>query len=250
MKFPILRSIPHFFPAIPSRFTTSLFDSSFVTGSSKKTFSASIDVLLQEFQQCEKSLQSLHVSQKQAQRRLEMVGVWKDYAARKEQDDVDYALVVLGGMLRSCAENDREQMLQTGSLPQSIVARSAWFWFERNVGHRAESGEGDIAVPRFADDRKATFHAALSRPAVTSFDDEFGVTAMPKSLKNRIFSPLMMHHIQITKQHEELLSQALRRVHALRKDLCDLAEHCVRLGKLQRSEQLWEMSIDEVLRDL
>jgi hypothetical protein len=239
MNTSILHTLPHFFPATLSRFTASLLA---LNLNAPTQYTVKIDTPLYAnihalhriyadfVKQIENSTHRVHL----AQQRLERFGVWREYAEHKAISGIDEALTSLGGMIRS--RNAAEQaLMKRGELPESIIARSAWFWFEQKYGHRA-LGEGDIASPRFADDRALTFQCALERPMVRSYDDEFG-NASPLSLKARIFASLWENYQEAAQEHETIRSSAMLRVYELRKEL--MVSH----GNL-----LWEVSIDEAFK--
>jgi hypothetical protein len=239
MNTDILQTLPTFFPASLSRFTASLlaFEPNTLSGNTT-TLSTSIDALCKEYATLASQINAATERIDRARQPLERFGVWSEYAEHKAASGIEDALVTLGGMMRSRGKAE-EALMRHGDLPQSIIARSAWFWFEREYGHRA-LGEGDIAVPRFADDRALAFQAALTRPIVRSYDDEFGNT-QTLSLKARIFTGA-------AEERESACSAAMRRFHALRKELLSSATILVQTQRIPALEAFWELSIDEALQ--
>jgi hypothetical protein len=251
MNTDILQTLPTFFPASLSRFTASLLalEANTSSGTTIKTTATplhtSIDGLYQAYSELEIQINAATQRIDRARQPLVRFGVWNEYAERKAIRGMEDALTTLGGMVRSRGEAE-EALMRQGDLPQSIIARSAWFWFEREYGHRA-FGEGDIAVPRFTDDRAATFQAALTRPIVRSYDDEFGNTT-PLSLKARIFTGVWAKYQYTMQERETTCSTALVRFHALRKELLVSATTLVQMQRIPTLEAFWGLSVDEALQ--
>lgn len=239
MNTSILHALPHFFPATLSRFTASLltFEPNTIAQGYAKIdtpLHAHLNALHKLYVDFVKQIEASTHRVNLAQQRLERFGIWHEYAERKAVSGIEEALTSLGGMVRSCSAAE-QALMRRGELPESIVARSAWFWFEQKYGHRA-LGEGDIATPRFADERSLTFQNALERPMVRSYDDEFGNTSL-LSLKARIFTSLWNNYQEAAQEHEMMRSSAMLSMYRLRKELV-----------LLHGNLLWEMSIDELLK--
>jgi hypothetical protein len=247
MNTRIFDTLPNFFSPIISRFTASFLalEPNTLAQYENTPLRACIDGLYSVYSEFAEQLTSSTERVESTRQHLERFGVWREYATRTAGNSVENALTTLGGMARSYGEAEAA-LMRHGELPQSIVARSAWFWFEQKYGHRA-LGEGDIAVPRFADDRALTFQDALKRPMVRSYDDEFGDTA-PLSLKARFCTGLWRKYQEAVQDHEGIRSAAMLSVYALRKDVITSVEYLIQRNVIETKETLWEMSIDEMLK--
>jgi hypothetical protein len=248
----MLQELPHFFPQEISPFTASLLDDSLVEQkrSDKKTalqqsLQTSIHELRTVYRTFAEEMKNAESRLASKRKRLEHFKVWEEYAAHCPQNALDTALTFLGGMMHSCSSKESSEML-AGRIPQTIIARSSWFWFVRNFGHRA-LGEGDIALPRFADRPQATFALAWNYPQVRSYDAEFGALP-PLTWKARFFTPRWNIFLHALEEQEMTRSSAMQNINRVRKELITSAEIFVQQGVLASIDQLWQMSAQDALR--
>lgn len=185
-----------------------------------------------------------HEAQERCKQDMERFRVWSEYSKQPSGvQTIEMALTSFGGMVRSLSDADRAVM-QTGSLPTRIIARSAWFWFVRHFGHRA-LGEGDIAVPRFGENLAASVEGALAQAPVNSFAGEFGEGNV-LTWKARLFVPLWDKYCIILHNQEQTRSHIMKQIAEARIALLAFAHEYTLAGTLPNDAALWGMSLDDI----
>ncbi len=185
-----------------------------------------------------------HEAQERCKRDMERFRVWSEYSKQQRGvQTIEMALTSLGGMLRSLSDADRASM-QAGKLPTTIVARSAWFWFVRDFGHRA-LGEGDIAMLRFEENLATSVESALTQAPMKSFAGEFGEGNV-LTWKARLFAPLWDKYCAILQNQEQTRSQIMKQIAEARATLLVSAHEYTLAGILPNETALWAMSLDDI----
>lgn len=245
IKIDVLKALPLFLPEQCSPFTASLLAWQPSEVSKARKHEITLHSLAEAYSTLAERTLEYNAAKALYQRRLERFGVWQEYGAYRTESALEDALTTLGGMMRSCSDSD-QALMRSGTMPDTIVARSAWFWFAREYGHRA-IGEGDIAVPRFADNPATAFVCAVQRPEIRSYDAEFGKKHR-LSLKARIVTPLWTAYQKAVREQELAHSSILRNIAILRKELCGFTATWAERSSISHAEDVWNMSIDEVVR--
>lgn len=174
---------------------------------------------------------------------LRSLGVWDCYAKNELPQSPQRALLALRGIVHEYPEI--ETQVQQGQIPDNIVFRSAWTFLLFRYGHRGMY-EGDIAYPRFGDSVQQTLAYILSLSPVRKYDDEFP-TLPPMTLRAKLALWCWSYYKHLQEQLEYHRSEAMRRTSSLRRELIIAAEQLVRMGRLQRVEEVWHRTTEELI---
>ncbi|MBL7990680.1 MAG: hypothetical protein JNN25_04510 [Candidatus Kapabacteria bacterium] len=248
--------LPNFLPARPSAFAYSLCESAWreslqahtlgrlSESTTPKTLAATGEALLQlyaSFFRQAKEQQSLAETHLE---RLTRWGVWEEYPRMALPQSWEQVMMPLRGIVTAFPEI--EPMLRQGHVPDNIVFRSAWRFFCFRYGQRALH-EGDIALPRFAEDPKGTFAHLLSLQPVRKYDDEFPTT--PKlSIKARLLNTLWQKYVHAQHEIERQRSETMQEAYSLRQAMLAAAEQFVQKGRLQSPLDVWNTSIHDLAK--
>lgn len=248
--------LPNFLPAQPSAFAYSLCESAWheclqppiqerlpesTTPKTPVAIGESLTQLYASFFRQAKEQQSLAATHLE---RLTRWGVREEYPRTELPQSLEQVMVPLRGIVTAFPEI--EPILRQGHVPDNIVFRSAWRFFCFRYGQRALH-EGDIALPRFAEDPKGTFAHLLSLQPVRKYDDEFPTT--PKlSIKARVLTTLWQKYVRAQHELERRRSEAMQEAYSLRQAMLAAAEQLVQKGRLQSPLDVWNTSIHDLAR--
>lgn len=248
--------LPDFLPAQPSLFSQTLCNAAWEYAAQappieqmpetapSQTLGTSVQALIQvyaAFFRCVKEQQRLADAYKE---RLTRWGVWDEYPRTALPTSLVQAMLPLRGIVAAFPEI--EAKLQQGQIPDNIVFRSAWRFFCFRYGHRTWH-EGDIALPRFAEDPKTTFAQVLSLTPIRKYDDEFPI--IPKlSIKARLLNMFWQKYVAAQHEIETQRSETMRQAYSLRQEILLSAEILAQKGRLPSPTHIWSMSVHDLMR--
>ncbi len=248
--------LPNFLPATPSAFAHSLCESAWSESlqpptlgrlpesTTPKTLAATGEALIQLYAsffrqvKAQQSLADAHL------KRLMRWGVWEEYPRTELPPSLEQVMMPLRGIVTAFPEI--EPMLKEGHIPDNIVFRSAWRFFCFRYGQRALH-EGDIALPRFAEDPKGTFTHLLSLQPIRKYDDEFPTTAK-LSIKARLLNTLWRKYVRAQHEIERQRSETMKEAYPLRQAMLAVAEQLAQKGRLQSPSDVWNTSVHDLAR--